>query len=195
VKIAVYRTPEGNKSDNINRKLKHGWKRLTANWRPYIDQAIPLSEINDMMRRSSIPLLVMFGSIATFGLLSNTASAIIGAMIITPLMAPTMSLAHGLVIARYARIIRSVLTIFAGIMVVVGLSYMVTELIGIGIADSEILSRTQPILLDLGVAIGKLQDTGFVFLQVLIGGRDPQIADGLVWANYGRWPVRPASPR
>jgi hypothetical protein len=107
VKIAVYRTPEGNKSDNINRKLKHGWKRLTANWRPYIDQAVPLSEINDMMRRPSIPLLVMFGSIATFGLLSNTASAIIGAMIIAALMAPTMSLAHGLVIARYARIIRS----------------------------------------------------------------------------------------
>jgi hypothetical protein len=113
VKIAVYRTPEGNKSDNINRKLKHGWKRLTVNWRPYIDQAVPLSEINDMMRWSSIPpfgyfsLFVMFGFIATLGLLSNTASAIIGAMIIAPLMAPTMSLAHGLVIARYARIIRS----------------------------------------------------------------------------------------
>jgi len=122
-----------------------------------------------MMRRSSIPsfgyffLLVMSGSIATFGLLSNSAPAIIGAMIIAPLMAPIMSLAHGLAIARYARITRSLLTILSGIAVVVGLSYFITELVGIGIAGSEILSRTQPTLLDLGVAIAAGAAAAFAY--------------------------------
>ena len=128
-----------------------------------------MSEIDDMMRRSSIPsfgyffLIVMSGSIATFGLLSNSAPAIIGAMIIAPLMGPIISLAHGLVIARYARIIRSLLTILAGILVVVGLSYSVTELVGISIAGSEILSRTQPTTLDLGVAIAAGAAAAFAY--------------------------------
>ena len=146
-------------SDNIKEKLKHVWGRLTAGWHLDIEQAVPPSVIDNAMRQSSIPsfgyffLLVMSGSIATFGLLSNSAPAIIGAMIIAPLMAPIMSLAHGLVIARYARIIRSFLTVLAGVLVVIALSYFVTELVGISIAGSEILSRTQPTTLDLGVAI------------------------------------------
>ena len=74
-----------------------------------------------------------------------------------------MSLAHGLVIARYARIIRSLLTILAGVLVVVGLSYSVTEQVGIAIAGSEILSRTQPTLLDLGVAIAAGAAAAFAY--------------------------------
>ncbi len=150
-------------------KLKYGWDRLTANWRPHIESAVSGDEIDNMMRQSSIPsfgyffLLVMSGSIATFGLLSNSAPAIIGAMIIAPLMAPIMSLAHGLVIARYARITRSVLTILAGIIVVVGLSYFITWVIGIGIAGSEILSRTRPTLLDLGVGIAAGAAAAFAY--------------------------------
>jgi uncharacterized hydrophobic protein (TIGR00271 family) len=84
-------------------------------------------------------------------------------MIIAPLMAPIMSLAHGLVNARYARITRSLLTILSGILVVVGLSYSITELVGIGIAGSEILSRTQPTLLDLGIAIAAGAAAAFAY--------------------------------
>ena len=155
--------------DSMKKQMKHGWDRLTANWRPDIEQAVPVSEIDNMMRQSSIPsfgfffLLVMSGCIATFGLLSNSAPAIIGAMIIAPLMAPIMSLAHGLVINRYARTIRSLVTILAGVMVVVGLSYSVTRLIGIGIAGSEIMSRTQPTLLDLGIAIAAGAAAAFAY--------------------------------
>lgn len=111
------------------------------------------------MRKASIPsfgfffLLVMSGSIATFGLLSDSAPAIIGAMIIAPLMAPIMSLAHGLVFARYARIACASLTVLLGIGVVIGLSLFIARLAGIGVAGSEILSRTRPSLLDLGIAI------------------------------------------
>ena len=105
----------------------------------------------------------MSGSIATFGLLSNSAPAIIGAMIIAPLMSPIMSLAHGLVVNRYARIIRSLLTISSGVIVVVALSYLITEWIGISIAGSEILSRTQPTTLDLGVAIAAGAAAAFAY--------------------------------
>ena len=158
-----------NTDSKIKEHIKFGWRRLAADWRPYIEQTVSRSDMDNMMRQSSIPsfgyffLLVMSCLIATFGLLSNSAPAIIGAMIIAPLMAPIMSMAHGLVIARYARIIRSFLTILAGVIVVIALSYFVTELVGIGIASSEIISRTQPTLLDLGVAIAAGASAAFAY--------------------------------
>jgi uncharacterized hydrophobic protein (TIGR00271 family) len=143
----------------FSENFKFAWHRLTADWRPYIEQPVSKEDMNLAMRQGSIPtfgfflLLITSTAIATFGLLSNSAPAIIGAMIIAPLMTPIISFSSGLSIANYARIVRSLLTIVSGVMVVITLSFILTKSIGIGIATPEIMARVEPSLLDLGVAV------------------------------------------
>jgi uncharacterized hydrophobic protein (TIGR00271 family) len=111
------------------------------------------------MHQVSIPsfgfffMLGLAAAIATFGLIANSAPAIIGAMIVAPLMAPIMSLSFGLVAFEIRLISRSIVTVIAGVILVVGLAYFITLLFGLRITGSEILSRTAPTLLDLGVAM------------------------------------------
>ncbi|MFP3787494.1 hypothetical protein SB769_40500, partial [Burkholderia sp. SIMBA_024] len=68
------------------------------------EDPIPASELNQTVLRASLPvwnfyvLLGLASAIATFGLLTNSAATIIGAMIIAPLMNPIIALAYGLIV-------------------------------------------------------------------------------------------------
>jgi len=110
------------------------------------------------MDQASLPyfgfyfMLALATVIATFGLLANSAATIIGAMIIAPLMYPIMSLSFGMVLAQRQLIVRSLITLLTGVVLVVGIAFGSTELLGLRVAGSEILNRTRPSLLDLGVA-------------------------------------------
>lgn len=134
-------------------------RRVTGGWKTLAEQPVPPEEVDLQLRQASLPswgfffMLVLSSAIATFGLLSNSAPAIIGAMIIAPLMAPILGLAFGIVVLSWSQISRSALTVTAGTLVVVAFAYLTTSLIGLRIAGSEILSRTMPTLLDLGVAM------------------------------------------
>jgi uncharacterized hydrophobic protein (TIGR00271 family) len=135
------------------------WRRLTSDWAPYIEDPVPEEEVLTLMQQASIPsfgfffMLAMATAIATFGMLANSAPAIIGAMIIAPLMAPIMSLAFGVVDFDRRLIARSAVSVFLGVVLVVVFAYATTLLFGLRIAGSEVLSRTAPSLLDLGVAV------------------------------------------
>jgi uncharacterized hydrophobic protein (TIGR00271 family) len=98
-------------------------------------------------------MLALAGAIATFGLIANSAPAIIGAMIIAPLMNPIMSLSYGLVVFTKGLIIRSILTVSAGVILVLVLAYLITLVFELRITGSEILGRTSPTVIDLGVAM------------------------------------------
>lgn len=91
--------------------------------------------------------------IATFGLLSNSAATIIGGMIVAPLIIPIMGFAYALVILNPRLLSYSFGRLIYGIVFTVALAFISTEIIGFGIPESEILARTEPTLLDLGVAI------------------------------------------
>jgi uncharacterized hydrophobic protein (TIGR00271 family) len=138
-----------------------GWRirRITGDWHPYLDNLLTDEELDVEMERASLPtysyfaLLTLSSAIATFGLLADSAPAIIGAMIIAPLMAPILSLAHGIITLDWPQTGRSIMSVASGTLVVILFAYLSTEFIGLRIAGSEILSRTSPSLLDLGVAI------------------------------------------
>ena len=98
-------------------------------------------------------LLALATAIATFGLLSNSAATIIGAMIIAPLMIPIMSLAFSLIILDFRLVSYSLVRLVLGIALTILIAFLATKLIGFKIPGSEILARTEPTLLDLGVAI------------------------------------------
>jgi uncharacterized hydrophobic protein (TIGR00271 family) len=134
-------------------------RRLTGGWKTLAETPVPAEEVDRQLRQASLPswgfffMLVLSSAIATFGLLSNSAPAIIGAMIIAPLMAPILGLAYGIVVFEWQQTSRATLTVVAGTLVVVAFAYLTTSFIGLRIAGSEILSRTMPTLLDLGVAM------------------------------------------
>ncbi len=139
--------------------LVQKWRQLTGDWAPYVEDAVPASDLALQMGQASIPsygffyMLALAAAIATFGLIANSAPAIIGAMIIAPLMSPIMSLSYGLVVFETVLIMRSILTVIAGVILVVALAYIITLLFGLRITGSEILNRTSPTLIDLGVAM------------------------------------------
>ena len=119
------------------------------------------SDIAQQMERSSILslsyclMLALAAAIATLGLISNSPPAIIGAMIIAPLMSPIMSLSYGLVSFSSTLILRSAVTVIVGVMLVILIGYVITTVFGLKIAGSEILGRKSPTLIDLGVAVAR----------------------------------------
>lgn len=117
------------------------------------DDALYNSFLREVLSHNFSILLSLATAIATFGLLSNSAPTIIGAMIIAPLMIPIMSLAYSLVILNFRLVSYSLVRLVFGGFLVILIAFLTTEIIGFKIPGSEILARTEPTLLDLGVAI------------------------------------------
>lgn len=141
------------------RYLRAFFRRLTGEWRTLSEPRVATEVIAESMKAASIPslsfffLLALSSAIATFGLLANSAPAIIGAMIIAPLMTPIMGLSYGVVQLSWSQIARSSITVVFGVLVVVGISYLSSRSFDIRITGTEMLSRAFPTLLDLGVAM------------------------------------------
>ena len=133
--------------------------RFTRDWKTVHEPAIPPDQMATEMKAASFPtvsffaLLALATAIATFGLLANSAPAIIGAMIVAPLMTPIMGLSFGVVRFEWSQIIRSAITVFLGVAIVIAISFLSTRFIEIKVTGTEMLSRAFPSLLDLGVAM------------------------------------------
>ena len=131
------------------------WNKISAGWAPYLEETVKAEDLSLQMMRASVPsfgfffMLGLASAIATFGLIANSAPAIIGAMIIAPLMSPILSLSYGFVIIDRRLITLSAITISAGTLLVVAIAFTSTFVFGMRITGSEILSRTSPTLLDL----------------------------------------------
>jgi uncharacterized hydrophobic protein (TIGR00271 family) len=139
--------------------MKRLVRKLTGGWAPYLEGPALAEDLKAQMYSNAIPslgfflMLALSGIIAMFGLIADSAPAIIGAMIIAPLMAPIVSVAFGVACADKHLVVLSVMTIIAGTLVVIGIAYIGVEAVGLRIAGSEILARTSPSILDLGVAL------------------------------------------
>ena len=91
--------------------------------------------------------------IATFGLISNSTAVIIGAMLVAPLMLPLRALAFGALEGDFTLFKRALLSILGATVLSLSLSYLAGDAANIPQFGSEVLSRTQPNLVDLGIAI------------------------------------------
>ena len=126
-----------------------GWRKKT----------IPIASLNRNLWRSSVPslsfyfLLGISGIIATVGLLADSVAIIIGAMIIAPLIGPITGIAYSTTIANRRLLRRAFLTLLTGVIFTVGISAVTVIVIGLKNITPEILSRTNPTLLDLVIAL------------------------------------------
>jgi uncharacterized hydrophobic protein (TIGR00271 family) len=112
-------------------------------------------------------VVLIFGScaIATFGLLSNSVAVIIGAMIIAPLMLPIRGLAFGASEGNLVLFRRSLTAIITGTLLAIVLAWLLGSLVGLAEFGSEVLARSKPNLLDLGIAVTAGGISGFAKIQ------------------------------
>lgn len=110
--------------------------------------------------------------IATFGLISNSPAVIIGAMIVAPLMLPLRGIAFGTLEGELTLVRQSLFSISLGTVVAISLAWTLGRIVGIPEFGSEVLARSQPNLIDLGIAVVAGGLSGFAKVR-------PQVSDAL----------------
>lgn len=103
--------------------------------------------------------------IATLGLLSNSAAVIIGAMLIAPLMSPIRSVAFGILEGNLELVLAGLRALGVGTGIAIALSAMIGFGSGFLEYGSEVLARSSPTLLDLGIAITAGGISGYAKVQ------------------------------
>jgi uncharacterized hydrophobic protein (TIGR00271 family) len=110
-------------------------------------------EAADMESLSYWLELVFSAGIATLGLVLDSPAVVIGAMLISPLMGPILASGLALAAGDLYLGIRALASVIASMGAAVGFSAAIVWLLPFHVPTAEILNRTQPNLLDLGVAI------------------------------------------
>jgi uncharacterized hydrophobic protein (TIGR00271 family) len=91
--------------------------------------------------------------IATLGLLANSAAVVIGAMLIAPWILPLRATAFAILRGRLSLVGRALMTLGIGVGATVVISALLGWIVGLAVFGSEVVGRTSPNLLDLGIAI------------------------------------------
>ena len=111
------------------------------------------------LRETSAPspafyvLVTLSTVIAAYGLLANSAAVVIGAMLIAPLMGPIFGVTLGLIRGERDFLLRALLAEAIGVLVAVGIAFLIGSMPLRPDFGSEILARTQPTLFDLLIAL------------------------------------------
>lgn len=98
-------------------------------------------------------MTVMASGIATIGLLVNSPAVIIGAMLISPLMAPIVRLGLSIATLEHLRVRNAAFVLACGMAVALLTAFAIVAWSPIQEVTSEIASRTRPSLFDLAVAV------------------------------------------
>jgi uncharacterized hydrophobic protein (TIGR00271 family) len=102
-------------------------------------------------------LMMLSASVASLGLMNDSAAVVIGAMLIAPLMTPIMAFAAALVQTWTRRQLEALAIVAAGALLGIAMGWINTLVIPRIGPDtplpSEVLARTAPNLADLGIAI------------------------------------------
>jgi uncharacterized hydrophobic protein (TIGR00271 family) len=100
-----------------------------------------------------IGLLLAATTIATIGLLQNSAAAVIGGMIISPIFWPIMGLGVGFSTGSSKIIHKTLISFGISFCIVIVLSMIIAGLVPGDHLTSQVMARTQPTLLDLFIAL------------------------------------------
>ena len=147
-------------TDEKNRWRARALLRLARQWwqREYVadieHEAVEQQVRSEGRLTSRYTFMVMMScAIAMLGLLLSSPAVVIGAMLISPLMAPIMSLGFSLCVLDASQMRKSLEGLVVGIVTALAISFVIVRLSPLTDATSEILARTQPNLFDLLVAI------------------------------------------
>lgn len=94
--------------------------------------------------------------VATAGIAADSATTIIGAMLIAPLMSPILGVALAIALGRPRAMLRTLLLVAIGMGIVVAVSAGITSIIPVAAnmeTNTQVLSRVSPRLVDLIIAL------------------------------------------
>ena len=107
------------------------------------------AELNEVF----LVLSVGASLIATLGLLANSAAVVIGAMVVAPWITPLRAAAFAILLGEVRLLGRSLRTLLVGVSTTTLLSLILGLVAGLPKFGAEVLTRTEPNLLDLGIAL------------------------------------------
>ena len=116
-------------------------------------------EVRQVLDRAARPgsdffvLIVLSCMIAALGLLLDSPSVVIGAMLVAPLMSPVMAFSLGLVLGELRLIRYAIEAIFKGVALVLMIAALIGFVSPLRSITGEMLASSRPNLLDLAVAL------------------------------------------
>ncbi|PJE61587.1 DUF389 domain-containing protein, partial [Candidatus Roizmanbacteria bacterium CG10_big_fil_rev_8_21_14_0_10_39_12] len=108
---------------------------------------------NAILSTSYVVLLIASSVICTLGLLQDSPAIVIGGMIISPLMWPLMKISAGISLARRNYISSALFLLLISIAISLASALLITLISPLKVLNVEILSRTQPTLIDIFIAL------------------------------------------
>jgi uncharacterized hydrophobic protein (TIGR00271 family) len=125
-------------------------------------------------------LIVLSTAIAAFGLIADSSAVVIGAMLVAPLMTPMLAVSTAVIYGRLDRIVASGIVIVLGTIAAIAVGALVATVAFGSLAATDlpgqILARTNPSLLDLGIAITAGMAAGYVLAHRKAGASLPGVA-------------------
>lgn len=116
-----------------------------------------------------VTLIILSTLIASFGLLADSAAVVIGAMLVAPLMTPILGVAIAIVLGDPRKIVTSLALVATGMLLAISSAYATSWIASGAVSGdeltSELLARTEPSLLDLGVAVAAGLAAGYVMFH------------------------------
>lgn len=117
-------------------------------------------------------LMVLSVIIASLGVVGDSTAVVIGAMIIAPLMTPILALAASLVIACPRRQLVAALILLGGCAGGAAVAWLVSSVLPserFFVLPNELLARTNPTLLDLGIGLAAGAAGAYVTVRTKVG--------------------------
>jgi uncharacterized hydrophobic protein (TIGR00271 family) len=127
-------------------------------------------------------LIILSCIIATFGLITNSAAVIIGAMLVAPLMSPILGLSLASIAGERQMFQRALLALLEGAVLAIVLSAALSWLayvLPLGVLNelpNEVLSRTRPSPFDLGIALAGGAAAAYALAQPNLSAALPGVA-------------------
>ncbi|MEO5334137.1 MAG: DUF389 domain-containing protein [Magnetococcus sp. YQC-5] len=148
-------------------------------------------------------MTIMALNLATLGLLLNSPSVIIGAMLISPLMGPIMAVGFAFPSLDFALLSKGGVTLLAGVLIAIATATLLVYISPINDLTSELLARTRPNLFDLlvalfsglvgGYAIVRNNSTAIVGVAIATALMPPLATVGFGIATQQIWVARGAA--
>lgn len=138
----------------ITGALLDGLNRLNMRLTPDEQEGV-MREAYDMTLPGSdyVVLVIIAAIIASLGLVLNSSAVVIGAMLVAPFMQPCVGFAVGMATAELQLVRRGLGALLVGVPLALAFAFAIGALADLQTATPEMLARTQPGLLDIGVAM------------------------------------------
>ncbi len=176
---SVRKTPDPPVRAHFSRRLRR-WNSLGADDRKAILSQLFFEgdERRPYISRFAI-LMVLSVVLSSLGLIGDSAAVVIGAMLIAPLMTPILALAASIVMGWGRRLLSAFALVLGGTIGGVGTAWLIAFIVPderLAILPHELLSRTQPALLDLVVGLAAGAAAAYVTVRTKSGAALPGAA-------------------